>query len=356
MRRDCVPNSALNPAECLTGEVVAGEWRVLGVLTAHPLGTGGHFSVGYVVESEPTGRRGFLKAFDFSAAFQAEDFARALQRLTASFNFERELLSKCRDSRMRRVVSPIADGVHAVAGCAPPLDRVHYLIFELADGDIRRHAAELTAIDVAWCLRSLHHTAVGIQELHSRTIMHQDLKPSNVLTFPGEGSKIADLGRGFSPEHPAEHDSFRIPGDRTYAPPELFYGMIGGNGTESRKAIDVYALGSLIFFHFTGLSATQGMSVRLRAANANLSSTQFDRDLPLFQAAFGEVLGDLETAVMRLAPALAPATVQIARELCEPDPQRRGDPRSRAMGKPYSVERYVSRLNLLARRAELRMT
>jgi hypothetical protein len=46
--------------------------------------------------------------------------------------------------------------------------------------------------------------------------------------------------------------------------------------------------------------------------------------------------------------------VQRFRELCEPDPTLRGHPRAHAMrfGDRYSLDRYVSRFNALARRAE----
>lgn len=350
--------SSPNPAECLGGELLDGEWRVLNRESRHPAATGGHFSVCYLVKNEVTNQTAFLKAFDFSGAFQAPDFARELQSLTAAFNFERDLLARCSSSNMRRVLTPVADGVHRVASCPGPLQQVHYLIFDLAEGDIRKHAAELNALDLAWCLRSLHHTATGIQELHSQIIIHQDLKLSNILTFGSKGTKISDLGRGFSPDHPVEHDHFAIPGDRTYSPPELFYGLITKRGIEGRKAIDVYSLGSLVFFHFMGISATQGMYMKLRQQNAPLSGTDFERDLPLFQRAFGDLLVELQDAILLFTAGLCTPIVKTARELCAPDPERRGDPRTRARGSgsAYAVERYISRFNLLARRAELGLT
>jgi eukaryotic-like serine/threonine-protein kinase len=44
----------------------------------------------------------------------------------------------------------------------------------------------------------------------------------------------------------------------------------------------------------------------------------------------------------------------IVRELCDPDPNVRGDSKNRARGaNPFSMERYLTRFDLLSRRAEL---
>ena len=347
--------NTLNPADCLDNQLIDNVWQVSSRATQHPSGTGGHFSIGYVVKNVDTGKEAFLKAFDFSGAFQAPDFARAVEQLATAYNFERDLLFACRDSRMGRVLYPIADGEHAVSNCIGPLNKALYLIFDLAEGDIRKYSAELAALDIAWCLRSLHHTAVGIQQLHKRRIVHQDIKPSNVLTFANAGTKISDLGRGFSSELPVWHDAAQIPGDRTYAPPELFYGLSSQLDIEGRKAIDVYCLGSLLFFHFLGISATQGVADHITLQNAPLSGTNFTMDLPILQAAFGELTEEFSARVEAIAPDQANLLVRSVRELCEQDPSRRGDPKSRADGRPFDLERYVSRFNLLARKAEIGM-
>jgi serine/threonine protein kinase len=344
-----------NPADCLENEDLGNGWRVMKKIKPHPASTGGHFSVGYTVQHEVSGKVAFLKALDFTAAFQARDFARELQAMTAAFNFERDLLAKCDRNHMRRILTPLADGTHTVSSCIGPLREVHFLIFDMAEGDIRKHKAELNQIDLAWCLRSMHHAAVGIMELHSKGIAHQDVKPSNVLTFGKAGSKLSDLGRAFDPEQSAGHDNFQIPGDRTYAPPELFYGLIGRNGVDSRKAIDLYALGNLIFFHFCGISATQGIFINLRTAGTPVSGGNFEQDLPYFQQAFEELLKELDREVAKFTIELREKITQLARELCNPNPDQRGDPKwhNHLHIPHYSVERYVSRFNLLARKAEL---
>ena len=47
---------------------------------------------------------------------------------------------------------------------------------------------------------------------------------------------------------------------------------------------------------------------------------------------------------------------EIVAQLCDPDPRLRGDSTSRMRGaSPFSMERYISRFDQLARRAEIGM-
>jgi len=155
-----------------------------------------------------------------SIAFQQEDWPRALEDLLKAFNFERTLLAQCKDKRLRRIVMALEDGTVQVPGNLEDFGKVPYLIFELAEGDIRKEVGKWQTFDVAWALRSLHQSAVGLEELHLAGIAHQDLKPSNVLVFPVEGTKVSDLGRASQMGASSPNDGFAIPGDRGYAPPE----------------------------------------------------------------------------------------------------------------------------------------
>src|ERR687892_267014 len=48
-------------------------------------------------------------------------------------------------------------------------------------------------------------------------------KPSNVLLFDGDESKLGDLGRAAAQGYEPPHEDSYIAGDQTYAPPELLY-------------------------------------------------------------------------------------------------------------------------------------
>lgn len=83
----------LTPAEKLAGMILPNGWTVIAIATEQPGATGGCFSVGYKVKHDNE-REAFLKTIDLSHAFQDPDPLRELQRLTETFNFERDLLEK----------------------------------------------------------------------------------------------------------------------------------------------------------------------------------------------------------------------------------------------------------------------
>lgn len=143
-----------SPAEKLEGLTLASGWRVTGRVAELPGGTGGNFSRQYTVEKG--GKRAFLKALDYSQAEQIAsqtgvDQVVALQSLVGAYNFERNLLYDCKKKRMDRVVVALEDGnVKVDTGI---FGTVFYLIFEAADGDIRRHLAATGKVEQAWVLR-----------------------------------------------------------------------------------------------------------------------------------------------------------------------------------------------------------
>ncbi len=207
-------------------------------------------------------------------------------------------------------------------------------------------------------LRSLHQSAVGLQELHLTGIAHQDLKPSNVLVFPVDGSKLSDLGRAAHIQIPSQFDKATIPGDIGYAPPEQKYGWRHSPDFSSRYIADLYHLGSLIFFFFLRCSATSAIQLKISQKHAKkFTNSDFLQDLPYIQHAFVEVLAELRASVESFTGDLADDIVMIAQQLCEPDPRRRGDPRVLAAAHipQYDLQPYISHFDLLARTAEMRM-
>jgi serine/threonine protein kinase len=343
----------MKPAEALEGLTLDEGWFVKSKIVPAPQATGGHFSVGYLVVN-PSGEEAYLKALDFYAAFQDPDLPRALERMTSAYNFERDVLEKCKDRKMRRVVTPIADGIIKLPQFEP-LGTVCYLIFEMAEGDARSQIAKTADIDLAWCLRSLHHISVGLLQLHQSFIAHQDLKPSNVLVFGKKGSKVADLGRASDIGLKAPHDMYSIPGDTTYAPFEQRYRKTAPGDFASRQAADMYLLGNMIFFFFANCSASQAVTAKLSLIpNLNWSGVDFTQDLPLYKLAFAEVIRDFRNDILPVAKGLTDEITQIVSELCEPDPAERGDRKNfKRATSQYNLERYVTRFNVLAKRLEV---
>jgi serine/threonine protein kinase len=344
----------------LEGLELGNGWRVTQLLERAPEATGGHFSSSYLAErpsSDPTRSgvdRGFLKAFDFSRAFEnGVDTIKVLQALTNAYEYERAILEHIRRRRLSHAVTAIDHGTVQVDGLGQMEGRVFYLIFQLADGDVRVQMDRATACDTLWCMMALRDVTLGLHQVHREFIAHQDTKPSNVLTYPGPRFRIADFGRSSMRGKAAPHDDFNVAGDRTYAPPELLYGQVDADFIKRRLACDLYMLGNLAGFLFSGINVSADLLARLAPEHhPNRWSGNYSEVLPYVQTAFRSVIADLEPLVDERVRA---KIVSIVKELCQPDVSRRGHPRGVGRYSQFSLERYVSQMALFTKQLEVRM-
>ena len=346
-----------NAAEDLEGEVLPGDWTVVGRIRPRQGDTGGNFSVNYWVEHS-SGRRGFCKVLNYdwliNTGVPGRDPVEALATATRIYQFERDLAREC--VGLSRVVTALHDGSFHRDGYSIAL--VSYIIFEVAEGDIRRVLNQSVRMDAAVRLRTVHQLATGLRQLHQRRVAHQDVKPSNTLVFPPDGNgarvaKVADLGRATVDGRPMDHDDYTIAGDRSYAPPEGAYDAVPDGFGPRRLACDMYQLGSMLCFVFTASSFNAFLFRELHPRQHPVNwRGSFDEVLPYLEDAYGRAI----VAIGHDVPeALRPRVERLLRQLCHPDPHRRGHPKARrGVGNPYALDRIVSELDLLAHHAELR--
>jgi eukaryotic-like serine/threonine-protein kinase len=336
----------MTAAEQLEGMKLDGGWTI-GKKVAHTPSSGGMFSIPYIV-TDSKGKEHFLKALDFSDAFNQSDPARALQNLTSAYNHERDILEHCKERNLSRVVVAVTHGYTQVAGLDPISGRVAYLIFELAESDVRRQVDIKSRLDCLICLSILDDVTLGLMQLHREAIAHQDLKPSNVMTYGGEGCRIGDFGRSSRRGHQVWLDNLTIPGDRSYAPLEQLYSNLHSDFAVRRFGCDLYLLGNLASFLFSGINITAALFSRLDPAlHYSRWAGTYEQALPYLQRAFTDVLSDLAPSV---DPLVRDEIVTLVRELCNPDIAKRGHRKGIGSLNQYSLERYKSHTDLLLKR------
>lgn len=346
-----------NAAEALVGRTLKNGWYVSEKIGKDEDASGGFFSVCYSVVKE--NKIAFMKALNFFAFFQlfpGKTIVEVINEQTNAFQFEKELLLRCKEKRLSKVSIILDEGEEYVEGFTIP--NVPYLIFEMADGDIRSHIKFSEELDLTWKLKSLHDVAVGIKQLHGVKIGHQDLKPSNVLIFDeGFASKIGDLGRSLCEDIKAPHDNGGFVGDFNYAPPEFLYGYIEPDFNTRIKATDLYLFGSLIVFYFTGATMNS-----LLAKNIS-KEFRWNEWRGTFYEVSDYLINGFYSALKEFRNSIEDNTISdsleyIVEYCCYPIPEKRGHPKSintawdkEGNRKPtfnqYSLERIITKFDYL---------
>ncbi len=342
----------MSAVENLKGLTIEDGWKVTTQLVKSSASTGGVFSESYLAEKD--GKIAFLKAFDFSDAFEdgADTFA-VLKQHIVSYEHERSILDHLGAKRLSNVVLALGAGKVSVPGFGKAEGQVHYLLFERAASDIRCQMDVADAADYVWCMRVLRDVCLGLFQVHNEFIAHQDLKPSNVLVCNEAGFKIADFGRSSRRGTDVWHDEFVFPGDRTYSPPELLYKHIDPEFITRRMGSDMYMLGNLAVFLFTGTNLTSTLFAKMqREHHWNYWASSYSEVLPYVQEAFARCLEELSAV---LPPVVRADVVEIVTCMCNPDLSKRGYPKTIGKGTQYSLERFLSKLTHLVKLLEVRI-
>jgi len=345
-------------AQLLEGRVLQGGWHAVEKIAPAAHQTGGVYSSYYKVENGD--RKGFLKAFDYSAAARAtNDFATEINNITTAYNLERDILELCKENGCRNIIQILDKGFIDVpeAGQYP---RVEYLILEYAEKGNLRDVLSNNDVTLEWKIRSLHQMAKGLSELHKLSIAHQDVKPSNIVQLSSGQTKISDLGSAA----PINGDQRRLPqrqlnhlsGTWEYAPPELLYGSIASDDNVRRIGCDLYLLGSMIAFYFTNMSMTALIKNNLSASLCWTIPTNYGNYdsfkayvIEAFEKAIADIAFQIENQYLR------DKVVETVRYLCHPDPLVRGHEKNIARrGSNYSLERFISSFDLIARKLKLK--
>jgi eukaryotic-like serine/threonine-protein kinase len=345
----------------LVGDRAKRKWNVLEQIKFEPGLSKGHFSVGYKVVDEK-GVEAFLKASDLSLALEKDDPVQALLEVTTAHQFERSILEHCVGNRLDKVVTAIDSGTSQIIFDGVR-DAVFFIVFELAEGDLRKFVEVERGNDLAWVVSALHSFAVAVSQIHGVNVFHNDLKPANALIFE-EDHKVADFGRATSPDFPVAHDKLLCAGDRRFAPPEQLY----HNENDATalptflkaRAGDLYNLGSIMHFLVTKRMLTPEIISRLDDPFKPFNPTggwndSYEGVLPywrrIFDAIMTEFYDDLPETWSSTYKFALDEIKDIIMHICEPDFRMRGDLiESSVQPSKYGLSRVVSRLDNLRSR------
>lgn len=313
----------------------------------------GAFSSCYEVYNIENGDVGFLKAINYEYAFKVTrpgiSSTVFLQDLTQNYNYETELLEFCKDKKMSRIVTAIAHGEYQEPAEMHP---VPYLIFETATGSLK-NVKQQKQIDLAWKLGVIHGFLVGLSQLHQEKIVHQDIKPSNILIFGHNVSKLGDLGNATKLDKKSPMwDNASHCGDWSYAPIELWYGYFSPDWNTRRLGADLFMAGGIITYMITD-------STFLSLLAANLPDIYkprkfggtFEDVKPHLMQAYNKTLAEIKD---RIDEPIRKDLIEIIAQLTHPVPEQRGIPKGlRSSLNQYSLHRYISIVDRLAKKVEI---
>ena len=335
-------------ASRLEGKTV-GKWLVLEKRNKTPDDQSGFWSSCYTVKNEK-GELAFLKAYNYVYAFRGGTAsADVLKFMTENYTYERDLLNFCSEYKMRRVVTAIDSGEYSEPKELIP---VPYLVFEIAQGNLKTYQA-LKNPDLAWKLKSFHGALVGLSQLHKARIVHQDIKPSNILIFGDIITKISDLGSATQFNNESNWAKDEHCGDLRYAPVELLYKYFSPDWDTRRFGADFFMMGGLLTYMVTDshFLALMHQKIPENQKFTNFGGT-FQQAIPFLMKAYHETLDEIKDLIPE---DIRSELLEIIAEFSHPVPEERGNPqrllRIRLRHRQFSLQRYISKIDRISKMA-----
>src|SRR5262249_47638779 len=124
-----------------------------------------------------------------------------------------------------------------------------FLVLEFVDGGSLAQRIAGKPQPVRSSAELIEALAHAVQHAHASGILHRDLKPANVLLTAGGAAKISDFGLAKRMDAQTVHtQTGDVVGTPSYMAPE----RASGQASDSGPAVDVYALGAILYELLTG--------------------------------------------------------------------------------------------------------
>jgi eukaryotic-like serine/threonine-protein kinase len=284
LRADRAGDAALLSAIGLEADVLLRDSRLIGARlgqyrVVREIGQGGMGAV-YLAERDD---EHYHKQVAIKVVKRGMDTAEVLGR----FRYERQILANLDHPYIARLI----DGGSTADG--RPFFVMDYVQGEPIDAFCNSHN-----LDIPSRLRLFLRVCEAVSEAHRNLIVHRDLKPGNILVTPDGVPKLLDFGvarlldPGVDPLSPATAVSAGLL-TAEYASPEQVRGL------PATTAIDVYALGAVLYELLTGVRAQRFESRTPTEVDRVVCQTEVTRPSlaapPRLQRQLG---GDLDTIIL----------------------------------------------------------
>jgi serine/threonine protein kinase len=339
-----------NVATLMIGQQLKSGWTIRALKPTLSTATGGCFSYCFLATNDK-GAEAFVKILDIKLDETLDEPLVDLQMRIQKFNYESDIALSCAEQRLSRVAHAIDRGIISPSGSGA---QYPYLLFERAAGDLREQLTTTKYFGPSIAFQVLHDVATAVMQLHGKRIAHQDIKPSNVLNFEADGHKVGDFGSAHFQHNPRPGRHLPIAGDPTYAPPEQLYQYSIDDWLLRRLMSDVYHVGSLALFLFTGDGATTQLARALDPSHHwEVWTGSSNEVMPYIRRATADIISKVRQSDTLLTDSKHHDFVAMLRCLLEPDPSLRGHPSDRAEGVSNGMQRFISRFDVFSVSARL---
>jgi serine/threonine-protein kinase len=139
-------------------------------------------------------------------------------------------------------------------------ESIPYIVMELIQGQTLKEIMKRDGkIDILSSVKIAEKIAGALQYSHERGIIHQDIKPANIMILPSGEIKVMDFGIARAINNPTDNPAIddqtnSVVGTAQYLSPE----QAKGEMTDSRS--DIYSLGIVLYELATGVLPFTGDS------------------------------------------------------------------------------------------------
>lgn len=231
-----------------------GEYRITGVL-----GQGG-FGITYQAEQVSLGRKVAVKEFFMKDICNRDENT---SHVSVPSVGSKELVEKFRQKFIREARMMAAlDHEHIVKifDVFEENGTAYYVMEYLGGGSLDRQIRDGGAMPEAVALGYIRQVAEALDYLHSRNILHFDVKPSNVLLGNNGSAKLIDFGISkHYDENGSQTSSTPVGISKGFAPLEQY--QQGGDIRTFTPATDIYSLGATLYALLTGANPPEASVV-----------------------------------------------------------------------------------------------